>query len=76
MEVVGATDATVGLAIPVFKSAKELRDRIKLVRLLSFSLSERLIILYPCFAGRIGESGTFWQHSPNTKGYQPPQVTL
>ena len=32
MEAIGATSATVGLAIPVFKSAKELRDRIKLVR--------------------------------------------
>ena len=32
MEAVGATSAIVGLAVPVFKSAKELRDRIKLVR--------------------------------------------
>ena len=32
MEAIGATSAIVGLAIPVFKSAKDLRDRIKLVR--------------------------------------------
>ena len=32
MEVVSATSAIVGLAVPVFQSAKALRDRIKLVR--------------------------------------------
>ena len=32
MEVVSGTSTIVGLAIPVFNSAKELRDRIKLVR--------------------------------------------
>jgi hypothetical protein len=32
MEAVGATIAIVGLAIPVFKCAKDLRDKIKLVR--------------------------------------------
>jgi hypothetical protein len=32
MESVAAASAVVGLAIPVFKCAKELRDRIKLVR--------------------------------------------
>jgi hypothetical protein len=37
MEPVGAASAIVGLAIPVFKCAKELRDRIKLVRPLSSS---------------------------------------
>ena len=33
MEAVGGASAIVGLAVPVFKCAKELRDRIKLVRL-------------------------------------------
>ena len=57
MEAVGATSAIVGLAIPVFKTAKELRDRIKLVRYPPHSLCilRALIIM---FAGRIGESGT------------------
>ena len=32
MDVVSATSAIVGLAVPVFQSAKALRDRIKLVR--------------------------------------------
>jgi len=32
MEVVGAASAVVGLAIPVFETAKKIRDRIKLVR--------------------------------------------
>src|SRR5258706_2590290 len=32
MEVISATSAIVGLAVPVFQSAKALRDRIKLVR--------------------------------------------
>ena len=32
MEAVSATSAIVGLAIPVFLCAKDLRDRIKLVR--------------------------------------------
>ena len=32
MEAIGATGAIVGLAIPVFKCAKGLRDRVKLVR--------------------------------------------
>jgi len=62
MEALGATSAVVGLAIPVFKCAKELRDKIKLVRPLSSEPSA-----YPqsahnyspfVFAGRIGESGT------------------
>jgi hypothetical protein len=43
MEPVGAASAIVGLAIPVFKCAKELRDRIKLVRY----LQSAVIILYP-----------------------------
>ena len=57
MEAVGATSAIVGLAIPVFKSAKALRDRIKLVRYRPRSLCTlRGVIIM--FAGRIGESGT------------------
>ena len=50
MEGVGATSAIVGLAIPVFKSAKELRDKIKLVRYLPHllhALRALIIILYP-----------------------------
>lgn len=31
MEILGATSAVVGLAVPVFQSAKYLRDRMKLV---------------------------------------------
>ena len=57
MEAVGATSAIVGLAIPVFKSAKELRDRIKLVRYpLDYLCTLRALITM--FAGRIGENGT------------------
>ena len=51
MEAVGATSAIVGLAIPVFKCAKELRDKIKLVRYpphLLHTLRAPIIILYPC----------------------------
>ena len=51
MEVVGATSAIVGLAIPVFKSAKEVRDRIKLVRYPPHSLRTLralIVILHPC----------------------------
>ena len=51
MELVGATSAIVGLAIPVFKFAKELRDRINLVRYsphLLHTLSALIIILYRC----------------------------
>jgi hypothetical protein len=51
MEAVGATSAIVGLAIPVFKCAKELRDRIKLVSYPHHPLHiirALMIILYPC----------------------------
>ena len=55
MEAVGAASAIVGLAVPVFKCAKELRDRIKLVRLFyppqplrTFGFRALMIILYPC----------------------------
>ena len=51
MEVVSAPSAIVGLAIPVFKLAKELRDRIKLVRYpphLLHALRVPIMILYPC----------------------------
>ena len=51
MEAVGATSAIVGLAIPVFKSAKELRDKIKLVRDPLYpprTFKILMIILYPC----------------------------
>ena len=61
MEAVGATSAIVGLAIPVFKSAKELRDRIKLV---GYPLHPLCALKSAhnyspfAFAGRIGERGT------------------
>ena len=62
MEAVGATSAIVGLAIPVFKFAKELRDRIKLVCPLSSSPFAYLHSAHDnspsVSAGRIGESGT------------------
>ena len=51
MEVVGTTSAIVGLAIPVFQSAKALRDRIKLVCYPPYPLrtvKALIIILYPC----------------------------
>jgi len=51
MEAVGATSAIVGLAIPVFKCAKELRDRIKLVRYPPYplrTLRALITILPPC----------------------------
>ena len=51
MEAVGAASGIVGLAVPVFSIAKELRDRIKLVRLfypphllLTFSFRVLMII--------------------------------
>ena len=57
MEAVSATSAIVRLAIPVFKSAKELRDRIKLVRYPPhFLCTLRALIIM--FAGRLEESGT------------------
>jgi len=51
MEGLGATSAVVGLAIPVFKCAKEVRDRIKLVRYPPHplcTLRELIIILHLC----------------------------
>jgi hypothetical protein len=51
MEGAAAASAIVGLAIPVFKSAKFLRDRIKLVRYhlhLPYTLGALMIILYSC----------------------------
>ena len=51
MEAVGAASAIVGLAIPVFKSAKELRDRINLVRYslhLLYTFRALIIIIYSC----------------------------
>ena len=51
MEVVSATSAIVGLAVPVFQSAKALRDRIKLVRFPPHpprTLRTLIIILHPC----------------------------
>src|SRR5258706_4897512 len=50
MDVVSATSAIVGLAVPVFQSAKALRDRIKLVRYPPHplcTLTALIIILYP-----------------------------
>ena len=51
-----------GLAIPVFKGAKDLRDRIKLVRTLSSKASTYPQTVHDyspsVFTGRIGESGT------------------
>ena len=56
MEAIGATGAIAELAIPVFKCAKEFRDRVKLVR---YPLTLRpLVIILSVFAGRIGERGT------------------
>ena len=51
MDVVSATSAIVGLAVPVFQSAKALRDRIGLVRYRPHPLRTRtalIIILHPC----------------------------
>ena len=51
MDVVSATSAVVGLAIPVFQCAKALRDRIKLVRYPLHplrTLNALIAILYPC----------------------------
>ena len=51
MEVVSATSAIVGLAVPVFQCAKALRDRIKLVRYAHHPLSTLgtlIVILHPC----------------------------
>jgi len=82
MEALGATSAVVGLAIPVFKCAKELRDKIKLVRPLSSepsvyhqSAHDYSISIF-VFAGRIGESGALGSAHRIRKGYQPPRVTL
>ena len=51
MEVVSATSAIVGLAVPVFQCAKALRDRIKLVRSPHHplrSLRTLINIIHPC----------------------------
>jgi len=51
MDAVAAASAIVGLAFPVFKFAKELRDRIKLVRYPPHplrTLRTLTIILHPC----------------------------
>jgi hypothetical protein len=48
MEGVGAASAVVGLAIPVFKCAKELRDKIKLVRYTLHSLRALMRNFYSC----------------------------
>jgi len=51
MEAIGATSVVVGLAIPVFKCAKELRDKIKLVRYPLHPLhtyTALIIIFSPC----------------------------
>ena len=51
MEVVSATSAIVGLAVPVFQCAKALRDRIKLVCYPPHPLNTLralTILLYPC----------------------------
>ena len=51
IEVVSATSAIVGLAVPVFQCAKALRDRIKLVRYPLHPLNTLralTILLYPC----------------------------
>ena len=78
MEAVGAGSAIVGLAglaIPVFKCAKELRDRIKLVRYpLHYLCTLRELIIMS--AGRIGETGTLGSAHRIRKGYQPARVAL
>ena len=83
MEAVGGASAIVGLAVPVFKCAKELRDRIKLVRLFyplyplrTFSSRALMIILFLCSPGCIGKGGTLGSTHRIRKGYQPPRVTL
>ena len=51
MDVISATSAVVGVAVPVFQSAKALRDRIKLVRYPPYplrTLRMLTIIFYPC----------------------------
>ena len=83
MEAVGGASAIVGLAVPVFKCAKELRDRIKLVRLFyplnplrTFSFRALMVIPFLCSAGCIGKKGTLGSTHRIRKGYQPPRVTL
>ena len=66
MEAIGATSAIVGLAIPTFKCAKELRDRIKLVRYpphLLHALRAPIIIVRRSHRRKQNS----WQHSPNMK---------
>ncbi len=51
MEALGASSAIVGLAVPFFQCAKDLRDRIKLVRYPLYplrTLRTLITILYPC----------------------------
>ena len=73
MEALGATSAVVGLAIPVFKCAKELRDKIKLVRPLPFEPSAYYQGAhdYSMFYIRVRRSHrrkrNSWQRSSNTK---------
>jgi len=73
MEALGATSAVVGLAIPVFKCATELRDKIKLVRPLSSepSACPQSAHDYSIFYIRVRRSHrrkrSSWQRSSNTK---------
>jgi len=73
MEALGATSAVVGLAIPVFKCAKELRDKIKLVRPLPSEPStyHQSAHDYSIFYIRVRRSHrrkrSSWQRSSNTK---------
>ena len=66
MEAIGATSAIVGLAIPVFKYANELRDKFKLVRYPPHLLHAlRALIIIVRRSHRRKQN--FWQHSPNMK---------
>ena len=79
MDVLSATSAIVGLAVPVFQSAKALRDRIKLVCYPPHPLSalKALIATYiRVYAGRIGEIRALGSTRRIREGYKPPRVTL
>ena len=75
MDVLGATSAIVGLAVPVFQSAKALRDRIKLVCCPPHplgALEARILNYMRVYARRIGEIGALDSTHRIRKGYHTP----
>src|SRR5258706_16019421 len=75
MEVVSATCAMVGLAVPVFRCAKALRDKTKLVRHLLHPPRTPTVIIYPCSQVASEKAEHLAATHRMRNGYQPPQIT-